>query len=142
VLLPPGVPAWKEHEGLLLIRLRFQDAACAVQADTLRLKVWWHHAFLRQALDSDLVLEVSKAWIDGLQRDMVRNRLTPANFTVTAIFEDLEATPVAPVVGESERAEEASVASVSCTAMPHIPPSTATNRSKDSDDFVANRLCL
>merc|ERR1712137_937043 len=54
----------------------------------VKLKAWWHHAFLLRK-GPKLYLELAKTWVNCLQNDLKKNILFPADFKLTAEFEDL-----------------------------------------------------
>mmetsp|Transcript_108953 Transcript_108953/g.307041 ORF Transcript_108953/g.307041 Transcript_108953/m.307041 type:complete len:599 (-) Transcript_108953:261-2057(-) len=89
VVLPENCPVWKDSDGLLVVCVRRQGATCRSRMHTTKVKVWWHHAYLRRDGDVDLVLDVSKVWVDGLQRDLEKHMVAPTNFSLVATFEDL-----------------------------------------------------
>merc|ERR1712046_270177 len=83
-----NTPLWKERDGLLVI------TGGTSKKSGFKMKVWWHHSYLRRKQDSQyLVLEVAKAWIQGIERK--KDNVVPANFRLTATFEHLhpEALP-------------------------------------------------
>jgi len=100
--MPADGPIWRENDGLLRIEvLRPSSASCGVgivrKRPKKKLELWWHHSFLqRREANGDaadgvevLVVDVPKAWIGGLHKDMEKHKKTPADFTLTAIFDDL-----------------------------------------------------
>merc|ERR1711920_507614 len=58
----------------------------------MKMSVWWHHAFLRRKRStSEMILDISKAWIHGLSKDVQEDKIVPKDFRLTAIFTDLDA---------------------------------------------------
>jgi len=79
----PGI-AWEQHDGLLVVHLK-------LKANTLKMKVWWHHSFLRQLPlheGGGYELLVTKEWINGLHYDW-EDKLVPAEFFLQAIFDNV-----------------------------------------------------
>jgi len=79
-------PLWTEPEGLICLTLW---RGCWQK---LRIKAWWHHAFLQRTDETRnlLVLDLPKACVDGLQRDAAEHALTPADFRWTVGFAEIE----------------------------------------------------
>jgi len=73
-----GGPVWTDSEGVLVMRLRLPTGR-------LKLRVWWHYAFLQESPHGQ-VLHVTKEWIGGLQKDVIKNKLVPRNFHFFATF--------------------------------------------------------
>jgi len=76
-----GGPVWTHSEGVLLVRLQ-------LPAGKLELRVWWHYAFLQKSPDGP-VLQVTKEWINGLQKDVFKDKLVPKHFGILASFVSL-----------------------------------------------------
>jgi len=76
-----GGPVWTDSEGVLLVRLQ-------LPAGKLQLRVWWHYAFLQTSPDG-LMLHVTKEWIGGLQKDVMKNKLVLKRFSMLASFEGI-----------------------------------------------------
>jgi len=74
------VPLWDQNDGLLFIMTKRG-------VKKTKMKVWWHHAFLRPEGD-ELVLRVTKAWIEGLHHDVGKNKQSPSDFSLRAAFAD------------------------------------------------------
>lgn len=93
----PGAPLLTECDGLLSVELKERNTvqkidqlASAVRRGKCKFKVaaWWHHSYLQVVnRGKHFVMDIGKAWIDGLARDVAKNRLTPANFRLVATFE-------------------------------------------------------
>lgn len=96
------VPDWTAPEGVLKIWIPVHDAGASggcskmpslcrhKQKQFRRIEVWWHYAFLLKHGDV-LALEVTKAFVGGLQRDMEKHRIVPEDFRVVAVFDSLTA---------------------------------------------------
>lgn len=82
-----GGPIWEESEGMLSLRITGSRQAVAKK----KLKAWWHHAFLQQDLQAGTaVLDISKVWVDGLHRDMVKHKLVPEEFRLRVVFAEVK----------------------------------------------------
>merc|ERR1711957_331916 len=87
-------PILDTSEGLLVISLSSIGKACGIfpgKSKPMKLRTWWHHAFLQPGSDRELILELSKVWIGGLQRDVDPHKRTPRMLQLVATFEDLRA---------------------------------------------------
>ncbi|CAK9038189.1 4 [Durusdinium trenchii] len=92
-LLHFTAPWWNEADGMMSLTLEVSRRTwhAGLLNRKLRMKAWWHHAFLERQMVDDrriLLLDLPKACVDGLQRDAGRHALTPADFRITIHFED------------------------------------------------------
>jgi len=79
-------PWWTEREGMISLRLERRQAW---STSRLQLKAWWHHAFLQHdEKQNQLVLDLPKTCVDGLQRDAGHHLVTPADFRLTIRFDE------------------------------------------------------
>jgi len=98
VLLPDNGPTWCEKDGLLLIQVsRSLPNVWGRKAAKKKVDLWWHHSFLqRRQVDAPggravevLAVDVPKAWVGGLHKDMDKHKKAPADFSLSATFDDL-----------------------------------------------------
>jgi len=79
-------PQWADIEGLMTVRI-------SGPRGQIKLKAWWNRAFLFKDLSFGLlVMDISKAWVDGLQKDMSRHQVVPENFRLKATFREIKGT--------------------------------------------------
>lgn len=100
----PAAPTWTELEGLLAVWIPVVEqgasgapslGSCmrpATRPRWKRISVWWNYAYLHRS-GGTLALQVSKAFINGLQKDMGASMLVPEDFRVVAEFVDARASP-------------------------------------------------
>merc|ERR1719193_1952346 len=102
--LPRG-PDWLDHDGMLVVRIDVKSSSVFGSGVQKQFKIWWHRSFLRR-VDMEareerlclspwpdgptdvLELDVAKAWIGGLHKDLQDHREVPAKFRLVAIFAD------------------------------------------------------
>jgi len=95
LMLPDDGPVWAEHDGRLGVVLQ-KPGGCSrpgslplLSGPRLHVGAWWHHSFLkREPGCRELVLDLPKAFIDGLQKDASKHLLAPPSFRLTAEFEE------------------------------------------------------
>jgi len=100
IAMPATAPVWNEHDGLLILHIRLNVQApqrpfgCSKSRNTWKkLRVWWRQAYLAACPDDlkerrRFVLEVHKAWIDGVHRDLEDHEIVPVDFKIAATFEN------------------------------------------------------
>jgi hypothetical protein len=102
IAIPSTAPIWNERDGMLLLHMRpdVRAGARALGCSSSRhgwtkLRVWWHQSYLHAGCEDSqgkpqrLVLQVQKAWIDGVHRDLEDHEIVPINFMITATFETI-----------------------------------------------------
>ncbi|CAE7677336.1 pteN [Symbiodinium pilosum] len=87
-----AAPWWSEADGLVCVRLKTSKSCFgALAARKQSIRAWWHHSFLQrrpnEANMEELVLDLPKTCIDGLQRDAVHHVVAPSEFRLTLTFE-------------------------------------------------------
>merc|ERR1712048_68383 len=114
-----------------------------------KVKAWWHHSYL-QVLNrgKEFVMDIGKAWIDGLAKDMAYNRLTPADFRLVATFEPInKVNPMLEALYTSKSSSagfRSSVDSLS-TALPSpvpivtVPPSPLATTHCSEQEMLGQR---
>mmetsp|Transcript_42319 Transcript_42319/g.106664 ORF Transcript_42319/g.106664 Transcript_42319/m.106664 type:complete len:587 (-) Transcript_42319:42-1802(-) len=106
VEVPADGPTWEEMDGLLVVSIFRPSAVWLGKKDTQRkrLRVWWHHSFLHRVAPGIsagspssisgstplLRIDVPKAWVSGLHKDLDKHRKAPEHFKFSATFEDLQ----------------------------------------------------
>ena len=85
-------PWWSEADGLVCVRVKTSKSCLsALTSRKHSFRAWWHHSFLQrkpnEASSEELVLDLPKTCIDGLQRDAVDHVLAPAEFRLGLTFE-------------------------------------------------------
>mmetsp|Transcript_6560 Transcript_6560/g.15079 ORF Transcript_6560/g.15079 Transcript_6560/m.15079 type:complete len:521 (-) Transcript_6560:300-1862(-) len=80
---------WAERDGVICVRLQTTKSWFASKQ---RVCAWWHHSFLQRSVEAEtnreeLVLDLPKTCIDGLQRDAADHTLAPAEFRLTVRFD-------------------------------------------------------
>lgn len=81
---------WTEADGLVCVRLKTSRSCFAVTSRSHSIRAWWHHSFLQRKINQgavELVMDLPKTCIDGLQRDAVDHVVAPAEFRLTLSFE-------------------------------------------------------
>jgi len=148
--VPAGGPTWEEMDGLLVVMIaRPHPAWLGKDTKRKKLRVWWHHSFLHRVAPNGggtgsspplLKVDVPKAWVSGLHKDLDKHRKAPENFKFSATFEDLGSEVVKE---ESERLSTTSVTAIA-TASALVRSSRTTESSvsrKQEAPVVYSNAC-
>lgn len=179
------MPIWTELEGYLMIWIPVFNPPTApgchaaslkacirrpVRRRWRRIGVWWHYSYLlkngentiREGDDNALFLDIHKAFIGGLHKDMQKNKLAPESFRISASFVDLqgldqadanrtglgsrrqaeEPVPTGPVAEDHQR-HQRHAPQPSCGALSARPPAAEPNGDTacTSSILLSGRVC-
>jgi len=89
VSFPSVGPVLAGSDGVLAVQVR---RAGGRRTSAIQVGAWWCHAFLQrrpQPSGLDLVFDLPKAYVDGMQGDMAEHKVVPAEFRLRVAFQDL-----------------------------------------------------
>jgi len=102
VVLPAGGPVLAGSDGVLAVQVRRPGGR---KTPAMHVRAWWCHAFLQQRLRTsglDLVLDLPKAYVDGMQGDMAEHKAAPAEFRFSAALQDLRGASTVATSAEAK----------------------------------------